>query len=66
MQGLTAEVRVEPVACRLAYHAAREQVQDRHQLEPALAGRDVGDVRDPGNVWRALVEGSVEHVRRDR
>jgi hypothetical protein len=35
------------IAHRPANHFAREQVEDHGQVEPALAGRNVGDIRQP-------------------
>src|ERR687892_472374 len=40
------------VGHRVAQPAPRPEIEDRGQIQPALAGRDVGDVADPGDIGR--------------
>ena len=48
-----------------AHHLAAEQVDHRGQVQPALAGGDVGDVAGPGPVGRVHREITVEQVGRN-
>jgi len=42
---------------------AREQIDHDGQVEPALPGPDVGDVRDPRRVWVRRGELPLQKVR---
>ena len=59
------ELRGHRRAHRPADDAAREQVDDRRNVEPAFRRPDVGEVCDPSTVGRGSSEGAIEHVRSD-
>src|SRR5262245_4776801 len=60
------DLRMQRRGHRPADDPSREEVHRRREVEPALVGRDVGDVRDPDLVRRTGAEVLVEAVRRDR
>jgi hypothetical protein len=47
---------------RPTHHPATEQVDDHGQKQPALVGRDVGDVASPRQVWRGQGEVAIQQV----
>src|ERR1700679_4030581 len=49
---------------RPAHHAPAKQIDDHSQEQPALIGRDVGDVTGPRLVWRGHGEVAVQNVWR--
>jgi len=53
-----------------ANHLAGEQVEDHGQIEPALAGRNLGDIRQPDLIWpvrdKILLERWRAHFGPDR
>src|SRR5208337_5096872 len=65
-QRLERKLARDMLAHREAYDAAREQIQDRGQIEPTLCGPDVRDIGDPGQVRRVHAEVSHQDVRRHR
>jgi hypothetical protein len=48
---------------RVAEQAAGAEIEHRRQAQPALTGRDVGDVLNPRRVRRAGVEAAADQVR---
>jgi len=46
-----------------AYHAARKQIQDRSQVQPAFSGVDVSDVTHPFSIGRRRRKILVEQIR---
>jgi hypothetical protein len=54
------------VGHRVAQPAPRTEIEDRSQIQPALAGRDVGDVADPGDIGRPGVEAPPDEIRQRR
>jgi hypothetical protein len=56
----------EVVAHRPADDAAAVGVEDDREEEPALAGRQVGDVGEPQLVWPRGGEAATDEVRRRR
>ena len=55
----------EVVGRRPADHPAAAQVQHRRQVQPALAGGDVGDVADPDPIDLAGLEPAIQRVLGD-
>jgi len=51
---------------RPANHLAGEQVEDHGQVEPALAGRNVGDIRQPDLIGLVRDKILLEQVCRHR
>ena len=49
---------------RVADQAPRSEIDHRRHEQPALTGRDVGDVLHPGPVRCAGIEAAAEHVHR--
>src|SRR5207247_2073181 len=64
-QGLEDEGAVDALAHREADDAAREQVEDRSEVQPSLRGPDVGDVRHPSEVGCVGLKLTVEDVLGD-
>lgn len=62
-QGVEAELAVDAFAQRPTYHHTREQVEYGGDVEPALAGPNVGDVGDPDLIRCGRGEVTVEQVR---
>ena len=60
------QVAVQPVAGGPADDPAGEQVDDDGEVQPALAGPDVGDVGAPFLVGRRCREVLIKQVRGDR
>jgi len=56
----------EMVAHGLADDLAAVEIHYSSQVQPAFAGRNVGDVSEPDAVWRRGREVAVEKVGRDR
>src|SRR3954454_8059371 len=54
------------VAHRPADDLAAVQVHDGGQIEPSLAGRDIGDIGEPDPVRRGSGEVAIEQIGRDR
>jgi len=48
---------------RVAQQSPAAQVEDRRQVEPALTGRDVGNVANPSNIGPAGSEPAADQVR---
>src|SRR2546422_1327049 len=65
-QRLDGELPRDPVAQCPANNAAREQVQDDHEVQPALARPEVRDVGHPGRVRCRDRELPIENVGRHR
>src|SRR3954463_13950227 len=65
-QGVARQLGPEVVGHRPADDLTRGHVLDRGQVQPALAGRDVGDVGQPDRVRSLGGEPPVEQVGRDR
>src|SRR4051794_26779569 len=65
-QGVARQLGPEVVGHRPADDLARGHVLDRGQVQPALAGRDVGEVGQPDRVRSLGGELPVEQVGRDR
>ena len=63
-QGFERKLARDLLLDREAYDAAREQVQNHGQIEPALLSPDVGDVGGPNEVWCFHAEISHQNVRR--
>jgi hypothetical protein len=61
-QSLQYDVRGLSALHRPADDPAGIEVDDNRKVSEALAGSDVGDVRDPGLVWSLYVELPVERV----
>lgn len=59
------EIDVKRLAHRPADAAARGEIQHRGQVEPALPGRDVGNVADPDPIHLGHVELAIEESGRD-
>src|SRR5215217_2220924 len=59
------ELGAHVVGHRPAHDPAREDVLDRRQVEPALPGSEVGDVRDPKTVGAVGSERAVDEVLAD-
>lgn len=57
---------IDALAHREAHHAAREQVDDRREVQPPLGRPDVRDLRHPREVRRVDLEVAIEDVLRDR
>ena len=53
VRACSARSTVSRVAHRPANHAARVEIEDDGQIEPALSGPDVGDVPGPDPIGRA-------------
>src|SRR5262249_31945375 len=62
-QGIDDQAAGDPLAHRPADDLPRVQVLHGCRGQPALPGRDGGDIRDPGPVRRRRLELPVEHVR---
>ncbi len=54
------------LAHRPADDFSGEQIEDHGQVEPALAGRDVGDIRQPDLIGLLGHEIPIQQVGRDR
>ena len=65
-EGVEGEVIRDALAYRPADGEARAEIEDHRQVEPALAGRDVGDVGHPRLIGRGPLELSRQDVGRDR
>ena len=52
LQGVEDELGAHVVGHRVAQQPPRPEVEDRRQVQPALPGRDVGDVLAPGDIGR--------------
>jgi hypothetical protein len=63
-QGLQGEVGGHARLRRPADHAARKQVDDDTQIQPALVGLDVGDVGHPDLIGRRGLEPLLQPVLR--
>jgi hypothetical protein len=63
LQGPQRQLGAQVIGHRPAHHAAREAVQHRRQVEPALPGADVGDIADPELVWMRRGEVPLHQVR---
>ena len=66
LQRVEAELGAHVIGDRPADDAAREQVEDDGEVQPALPRPHVRDVGRPHAVRRRRFEVPVEHVRRDR
>jgi len=64
-EGVERELLGDPVAHRPADDAARVQVEDYRQVEPAFPGRNVRDVGHPDRIGRGRRELARQHVGRD-
>jgi len=50
---------------RPADHAAREQIDHRRHIQPALGGPDVSEVGYPFAIGRRRIESSIENIESD-
>src|SRR5438093_737398 len=68
-QGGQRQVLVEARPERPANDPSRREIEHDGQIQPPLARRDVGDVRDPRAIWLRMPlerELAIEHIPRDR
>ena len=65
LQGVNDELCAHVVGHRPAHDPAREDVLDGGQVEPALPGSEVGDVRDPEPVRPVSRERAIDKVLAD-
>jgi len=65
-QSLPGQLRLHPLSHCVTDDLARKDIFDPGQIQPALAGGDVGQIRDPDLVRRARAEILIQQIRRDR
>ena len=65
VQGIQSKPRVDPAGKGIAYDLLETEVLHNGQIQPALAGRDVGDIAHPGLVRPVKGEVPLEQVRGD-
>jgi len=65
LQRVEDELGAHVIGHRPAHDPAREDVLDSRQVEPALPGSEVGDVRDPEPIRALSRERAVDEVLAD-
>lgn len=65
VQSIQCKPRVNPAGKGIAYNFLETEVFHDGKIQPALAGRDVGDITHPGLVWPVKGEAAFEQVRSD-